>query len=184
MNLKLPFLSPDSIEQLRAKMLEVLIKIRPHLDEEDKKKNIHFRLFWLMRGLGGPKDMLELADGFIFTGIPDYNELRQSKVMSYEKALRLAAGVRRNPLVLSSFQFDRNRDEDRYGGAFRAQCTVPNFRTKPVWVILSIAGIGELADEAIGLRTFTGLPWKVDPRHIGDVRRASKNSLAERLLKT
>ncbi len=178
----LPSLNGDALKVFTLQARMSLVKIRPKLDEEDKNKNIHLRLFMLMQGVGGYKDLLELAELYVIDGRPDMSQLRQAKIFSYEKALRTAEHFRVDKRVRSAYQCDRDRDRDRYGGAFLVRCIVPQISHTPVWLLPSISGIGEKEDEAIGLRTVSRMPWQADPRDIGDVRRASRSLVAEWLL--
>lgn len=178
----LPGLNGDVLDSLVREATSAFVTIRPKLDQEDKDKNIYVRLFQISRD-GGYKGLIEHAKFAVFEGVRlDYVQIRCAETYSYEKAIRLAKFYKRDQRIRSSFETDYDRTQEQYGGAFLTECHVPQLSPNPVMLLPSISGIGEKEDEAIGLRIMQRMPWRADSRYIGDVRRISKNALAEWLL--
>lgn len=169
----------NGLKGIREQTVSALAKVLAVLKPEDQGSGIHMRIFMLMEGVGGPKDLAEILEVWIY-GKTNHKEARQFRIFSFEKALRLAIYFKRNHNIRSAYQANRNRDEDRYAGAVLVRCNVPGFGL--VWLIVSVSGLGEMSDEAVALLVAKSLPWAVDVRDIGDIVRASKNEMAKYLL--
>lgn len=176
----LPHLRAASIKTLHAQSAQALAQVLTLLSPVDQGKGVFVRLYLLMQGVGGPKDLLQLDECWI-NGFTNLTERRRYSIFSNEKVFRFAEHFRLNPRIRSSYQAGHDRDKGHYAGAVLIRCVVPEFGESPVHLVFSVSGLSELEDEALAVQIAMHMPWKANANDVREVVVASNNGLIPRL---
>jgi hypothetical protein len=142
---------------------------------------VHTRLFVLLKGIGGPEDTVHIYDTWVH-GHRNYHELPRLQLGTYDEGLQLSRHIRQKKIIRSSFETDKYRGEDRCASAIRFRCVVPKSQPNEIQVIISVAGLGLMAKEAVALLIAQNMPWQVQRLDLAAAMVASDNAQARHLL--
>ncbi len=146
----------------------------------EANKGGYCRLFRLEKLGGGPESLVPVFEGWV-GGEANIERIKKYEILSFEKAVRLVTGLADDGgMVVSSFQYRRDPNRGRYGGAILLQASLEE-GSDQVWLILSFSGLPELADEATMLLLASTM-WTINTNVASKVIRASGNCMAESLL--
>lgn len=145
------------------------------LPEEHKGRGGYFRAFLIVEPRSY-KDLVVLHEGWI-GGRANISHESLYRICSIEKVIRLANHVSDGHMS----SFESRVPNEMYAGAIKFRCKAPDVdRHRSVWLMFSLSGLPELADEAAMLclaESLFHIGWEPDRSDLKEIFRRSKNSI-------
>lgn len=169
------YLREEEQHVLRAAAEKALGIVIDALGPEHRDKGIYLRSFHFPNPQEGYKGLVEQLACWV-GGSANDDKFPKYHIVSMEKPIRLAANAR----TLGHFSSWESRipDEQKYGGATMAMCTVADLSPEPTLMLTSASGLPEKGDEAFTILTPMFAGWKPRTVDIMNILLKSGNQLA------